>query len=193
MNSRKFDDLHLRDEYVRFFDRCRADPARRPNIEFYVARLRKHKATYGAVGAPLDIPWYFIGIIHGMESGFDFSSHLHNGDPLTARTVQEPAGHPRAGEPPFTWTESATDALKLKKLDLVGAANWSLPRVLYALEAYNGFGYRPKGVPSPYLWSFSNLYAKGKYVADGVWNSESVSKQCGAGVMLRSLQEAGLL
>jgi Uncharacterized conserved protein len=29
-------------------------------------------------------------------------------------------------------------------------------------------GYRPFAVPSPYLWSFSNVYAMGKYVATAV-------------------------
>jgi lysozyme family protein len=63
--------------------------------------------------------------------------------------------------------------------------------MLYLLEAYNGFGYRPRGVPTPYLWSFSNLYRSGKYVADGKFDRNAVSKQCGAAVMLRVLQERG--
>jgi lysozyme family protein len=61
--------------------------------------------------------------------------------------------------------------------------------MLYRLEAYNGFGYRRKGVPSPYLWSFCNLYERGKYVADGQYDPNAVSKQCGAGVMLKKLKD----
>ncbi len=98
---------------------------------------------------------------------------------------------PSEGEPPFTWLDSARDALTLKKLDQV--REWSLPCMLYLLEAYNCFGYRPRGVPTPYLWSFSNLYSRGKYVADGRFDPQAVSKQCGAAVLLRVLQERGLV
>ena len=124
-----------------------------------------------------------------MECGFNFGTHLHNGDPLSARTVHVPKGRPADGEPPFTWLESARDSLVLKKLDRID--DWSLPHMLYLLEAYNGFGYRPQFVPTPYLWSFSNLYTAGKFTADGKFDANAVSKQCGAAVMLRMLQERG--
>jgi lysozyme family protein len=52
-------------------------------------------------------------------------------------------------------------------------------------------GYRRRGVPSPYLWSFSNLYTKGKFVADGHFDANAVSAQCGAAVMLKALQGQG--
>jgi lysozyme family protein len=123
-----------------------------------------------------------------MECGFDFSAHLHNGDPLTARTIQVPKGRPAAGTPPFTWRESAVDALTMKKLDRV--QDWSAPSMLHLLERYNGLGYRKRGLPSPYLWSFSNHYEKGKFVKDGVYDPNAVSKQCGAAVMLRAVLEA---
>jgi lysozyme family protein len=64
--------------------------------------------------------------------------------------------------------------------------------VLYVLEGYNGFGYRSKGIRSPYLWSFSNLYEKGKYVADHQFDPNAVSKQVGSAVLLKLLSEGGL-
>ena len=54
--------------------------------------------------------------------------------------------------------------MRFKGFDLDG--DWSLPRLLYRWEGYNGFGYRSRGVPTPYLWSFSTLYDKGRFVAD---------------------------
>jgi lysozyme family protein len=65
--------------------------------------------------------------------------------------------------------------------------DWSVPHMLFLLERYNGFGYRSRGVPTPYLWSLSNLYEKGKFVADGVFDPAAVSKQCGAAVMLKAV------
>ena len=67
--------------------------------------------------------------------------------------------------------------------------------MLYQLEAYNGFGYRTRHpeVLTPYLWSFSNHYTSGKYVADGTWSPTAKSKQCGAAVILRRLAEMGVI
>ena len=59
--------------------------------------------------------------------------------------------------------------------------------MLYQLERYNGFGYRKRGLVTPYLWSFSNLYIKGKFVADGHFDPNAVSKQCGAALMLKAV------
>ena len=64
-----------------------------------------------------------------------------------------------------------------------------MPGTLFQLEGYNGFGYRDHHptVPSPYLWSFSNHYTRGKYVADGRFSPTAVSQQCGAAVLLKRL------
>ena len=189
INSKVFADLA--DEYQRFFDRCELRSEKKGNVEFYVSRLQKFKQTYQDTGAPLGIPWWFIGIIHGMECGFNFTTHLHNGDPLTKRTVQVPKGRPAAGAPPFTWRESARDALMLDGYH--HETQWSVPRALFLWEKYNGFGYRRRGVPSPYLWSFSNIYTAGKFTSDGSFDVNAVSKQCGTALMLKQLTARGLL
>jgi lysozyme family protein len=188
INGKNFD--QLANEYQVYFNACVPSPAHKDNIAYYVSQLMKFKDVYSSVGDELHIPWYFIGAIHGMECGFNFNEHLHNGDPLTARTVHVPANRPATGAPPFTWRESARDAMIFRKYAQVG--NWDMPRVLYQLELYNGMGYRPRGVPSPYLWSFSNLYSKGKYTGDGNFDPNAVSKQCGAAVMLKALLSGAL-
>nr|MCU0729260.1 hypothetical protein [Sphingopyxis sp.] len=91
--------------------------------------------------------------------------------------------------PPSDWESSAIDALRL--MNFAGQQDWSLARTLYRLEAYNGFGYRSRGVPTPYLWSYSTHYERGKFVADGRWNPQAQSQQCGAALMLRLLVDAG--
>jgi lysozyme family protein len=183
----------LSDDYQRLFDTCQIRPERLQEVESLIKNITQNRNRYKAVGDLLGIPWYFIGVIHCLEASLNFNKHLHNGDPLTARTVQIPKGRPKDGEPPFTWEQSATDALQIKKLNQV--ADWSLPATLYRLEAYNGFGYRAfhPEVLSPYLWSYSNHYTKGKYVADGTFSLTSVSKQCGASVLLRRMAEIGTL
>ena len=89
------------------------------------------------MGAELNIPWVFIGITDGMECGFNFKGHLQNGDPLTARTVQVPKGRPATGNPPFTWSQSARDALIYKGYHQV--TDWSVPHMLHLFERYKAW------------------------------------------------------
>lgn len=182
----------LRREYARLFEICEVRANRAAEVDRLVDRLATNRQRYEAVGGPLGIPWPFIAAVHNMESSQRFSGHLHNGDPLTARTVQVPAGRPKTGRPPFTWETSAADALTLKGLN--AGTDWSLAGTLYQLERYNGFGYRKyhPHVLSPYLWSFSNHYSSGKYVADGTWSETASSAQCGAAVLLRRMAERNL-
>jgi lysozyme family protein len=179
----------LEDEYKAYYVSCQVRPQYQRNVDYYVQHIADKKATYADVVGALGVPWFFVGIIHGMESGFNFNTHLHNGDPLSARTVHVPAGRP-SGSPPFSWRDSAIDALVFQGLDKV--KDWGIPRMLYVLETYNGFGYRFQGLVSPYLWSFSNLYTKGKYVADNKFDPEAVSQQCGAGLILKSGKDSGV-
>jgi len=181
----------LKEEYQRLFDTCIIRENKNEEVENILSRIELNQDRYVAIENALGIPWYYIAVVHNMESSLNFNRHLHNGDSLTKRTVHDPAGHPKSGDPPFTWEESAVDALKLRRLDQW--QDWSLPGVLYNLEGYNGWGYRlyHSHVLSPYLWSFSNQYSSGKYVADGRWSDTAVSKQAGAAVLLRRMVEKG--
>ena len=180
----------LKKEYEDLFNTCAIRPERLATVEALIASLLSNRSRYDSVGEDLGIPWFFIAVIHNMEASQNFTKHLHNGDPLTARTVQVPAGRPKSGTPPFTWEQSATDALTMKGLG--AGIDWGLAGTLYQIERYNGWGYRlyHAYVRSPYLWSFSNHYVSGKYVADGTWSDTVASKQCGAAVLLRRMAEA---
>jgi lysozyme family protein len=180
----------LRSEYQQLFDSCEIRPERAPAVEPLVTQIATNQARYSALGTPLGIPWYLIGVIHCMEASLSFTTHLHNGDPLTARTIHVPVGRPPAGSPPFRWEESAADALIFDRLNQW--RDWSIPGILFRLEAYNGFGYRTRHpeVLTPYLWSYSNHYTSGKYVADGTFSATAISNQCGAAVLLRRMAES---
>jgi lysozyme family protein len=187
-SSRKYSDLA--DEYVRFFGGADYFDAEKEKIaEDYGRKLLQYRSRYDQVVKGSKIPWWFVGLTHMMESSLNFQTHLHNGDPLTRKTFRVPAGRPVRGSPPFDWTDSARDALD--RLRLFDETDWSLPRALYRLEQYNGFGYRKYGIPSPYLWSFSTIYRKGKFIADGVFSADAVSKQCGAATVLKFVHQKG--
>lgn len=141
----------LRAGYQHLFDTCIISPQKYVTVDAVIKKILENKSRYESVGSLLNIPWYFIAIVHYMEGGGNFKTHLHNGDSLASKTVHVPAGRPLTGNAPYSWEFSAQDALKLKSLDKW--PDWDIPGILYKLEGYNGFGYRSiqQPIPTPYL------------------------------------------
>ena len=183
----------IKEEYYTLWQELLVRNSKLSSVKSIVKKIEKTKERYAVIEAATDVPWYVVGAIHSMESSLNFNTHLHNGDSLKARTKNVPKGRPKKGKPPFSWEESAIDAIIYDGLDQVPA--WNIERICFYLERYNGWGYRKfhPEVKSPYLWSFSNHYTKGKYVADGKWSSEAVSKQCGAIVLIKMMVELGII
>jgi lysozyme family protein len=176
----------LKKEYENLFATCVINPPRQKAVDDIRKKIVDSRHRYEEVEGVTKVPWYVVAVIHSLEGSLNFKTHLHNGDPLTARTVHVPKGRP-PGTPPFRWEDSAVDALKFD--NMTGVSKWTLAVMLFKLEGFNGFGYRTKHpeVLTPYLWSFSNHYTKGKFTADGKFDPNAVSKQCGAAVILQSL------
>ena len=185
----KFEDLQP--DYEALWASMELKPSMAKGVDYGAAKVLAGRARYEAVSEKTGVPWFMIGLMHLMESGCDFSKHLHNGDPLTKRTVNVPKGRPKT-KGPWTWEESAVDAIVYDKLDKV--SDWSLPRVAYCMESFNGWGYRKyhPEVANPYLWSGCTHYARGKYVEDPPgsktrWVADLESKQVGSMPVLRKL------
>jgi lysozyme family protein len=180
--------------YLELFDSCKVRPERQSTVDWYVSKLTnpKYRAAYEKLEDDICVPWYFIGVLHALEASFNFDAHLHNGDPLSRRTTHVPAGRPLVWQPPSDWQSSAKDALALEKF--TEHLDWNLARMLFRIEAYNGFRSRElHNTNSPYLWSFSNHYTAGKFVADNEWSSTTVSQQCGAAVMIKALVDKKII
>ena len=176
----------LRPSYANLWGKMIINPSVLPELKQQVAKILPGKLNYVGVETSTGIPWRFIGIIHSMECNCSFLEHLHNGDPLTERTVLVPAGRPLTGNPPFTWHDSAVDALHFEGFK--SSDDWSIEGMLFGWESYNGFGSRKyHGINTPYLWSGSNAYIKGKYGSDGKYDPNLVSKQIGAALLLKKL------
>jgi len=165
-------------------------------IDHAVDRYLDNRARYVSVEqmrpAP-SVPARVIFVLHGRESTWSFGKHLHEGSSLRGRTRWVPKGRPRRGAPPFTWDESAEDALYLLK----DMENWDwddLDSMLQNIERFNGLGYQRyhKSVPSPYLWSGTSIYSRGKYVSDGRFSSMAVDKQIGCAAILKRMLERGI-
>lgn len=179
----------LRAEYAALWRDMALDPARLPALTSVCLRMLASLPAYRSVETLTGVPAAVVAVIHIRESDGDFSSHLHNGDSLNARTVHVPAGRPLNGEPPFSWTTSAVDALRMQHLDEIPWTQWTVERAAYVLELYNGLGYRNKGLRSPYLWGATNQQQPGKYVRDGVFDPTVMDVQLGAMALLKRLWE----
>jgi lysozyme family protein len=85
---------NLAREYGLLYESCLIRPNRRAEVNRIVRRMTANRRRYDKVAKALKMPWYVVAVIHNMEAGMDFTRHLHNGDPLTARTTHVPAGPP---------------------------------------------------------------------------------------------------
>ncbi len=182
----------LRKEYEDMFASCVVKAGKQAAVDSIRDKIVNKRDRYEGIEKLTSVPWYVVAVIHNMEASLKFNGHLHNGDPLTAKTVNVPNGRP-PGKAPFTWEASALDALKFD--GMTGVKDWTLGAILFRLEKFNGFGYRTRrtGIQTPYLWSFSNHYGKGKFTSDGKLDPDAVSKQCGAAVILHALGATGAM
>lgn len=176
--------------YRQLFDSMSLRSSHLSEINHAADKVLLGRSRYEAVEAKTGVPWYMIGCIHLLEGDCNFNTHLHNGDSLAHRTVHVPAGRPKAGNPPFSWEESALDALAY---DGIKPPLNTIGQQFYACERFNGLGYRSHGVNTPYLWSYSNHYTSGRYVADGVWSSSSVSQQVGIACVYKIFKDRGII
>jgi lysozyme family protein len=177
----------LRDEYNHLLTTCEIKPDRLREVQNICDKIVRNQARYERIGEDNGVPWFMVGVIHSLEGDLDFATHLHNGDSLRRRTVNDPKGRPPGHPPPFTFEESAKDALAFDRMNT--NLEPSFAGICFKLEGFNGFGSRARGIHTPYLWSFSNHYASGKFTSDNNFDPNAVSKQCGGAVILRRLLE----
>ncbi len=160
------------------WDAMKLDGNRVHDLDATAKRLVEAKPNYEAVEKRLVslgyyVPWWFVAICSEREYGGPphWNRQLAQGDPLDRVSWHEPAGRG-----PFKYHDavSMTDAWQRGCLDaLIDCAphaakwgDWSPGGTATIFEEYNGLGYANMGVPSAYVWSGSDQYITGKYVAD---------------------------
>lgn len=182
----------LEKEYTDLISTMKVRPEWMDPIDRKARGIYANKARYEEVSNATGVPWHIIGLIHSLEANLDFTKNLYNGEPLNQKTRKVPKG-----KGPFSsWEESAIGALQYDGLDKI--EDWSDEQVCFALEKYNGFGYRLRrtGVLSPYLWSGTNHYTVGKFVEElkggkyvAVFKPQVRSQQIGAIPLYLRLKE----
>ena len=165
------------------WDHMRINDSRQHEFEAIAKRLIAAKDRYKFVEAKTGVPWYMIAVIHERESSQNWYDSLAQGDPWDRVSVHVPRGR----GPFSSWEAAAIDALRLQGFENV--IDWRLEKILYHLEAYNGWGYSTHATPSAYLWAGTNQYHSGKYIADGVWDESAVDTQAGTAALLSCMMK----
>ena len=165
------------------------DPLSKKKLMLDSSKVIANIKRYQFIQKETGVPWQLVAAIHGLEASFNFDACLANGDPLNKVTTHVPKGR----GPFLTWEASAIDELQRHHTDAIHA--WSIPLCLQFAEKWNGLGVLNKhpGFYSAYLWSFTNIYTGGKYIADGVWDEKAVSKQVGVAALFLHLKQSNLL
>lgn len=182
--------MHATDEYQALFDACTltSDPTRILELKRACRIILANELTYWGVEQSTGVPWFVVAAIHYRESSQSFKCHLHNGDPLTSRTVHVPSGRPIEPDPPYTWSQSAIDALSGRSHPF----SWDIGGALEFCERYNGFGYHNRGVRTPYVWSYTDAYSSGLFVADGTIDATRKDPRPGIAAIFKTLIQGGV-
>ncbi|WP_439365418.1 peptidoglycan-binding protein [Bradyrhizobium sp. DASA03005] len=176
----------FKNEYERNWAGLEIRPGRLAEANAIARKALNGKATYQQIERLTGVPWYFTALCHYRESNFDFDTYLGNGETLHRPTTIVPKGR----GPFATFVDGAVDAFRIE--NFIGARDWGIARMLFRLEAFNGFGYHSKGVNSPYLYGGSTLYGPpearaGKFVRDHVFDPGHVDAQLGTAVILHAM------
>ncbi len=165
------------------------DALSKKKLMLYSSKILANIKRYQFIQKETGVPWQLVAGIHGLEASFRFDACFANGDPLNKVTTHVPKGR----GPFLTWEASAIDELQRHHTDAIH--HWTIPLCLQFAEKWNGLGHLRKhpDVNTPYLWSFTNLYTKGKYVADGKYDPEAISKQVGVAALFLDLKLKNLL
>lgn len=180
--------------YGKMWDRASILPTKSDAAKHAANTILQNKEIYKAIEAESRVPWPLIGAWHMRESSCNIRTHLHCGDPLSARTVHVPKGRPAAppasGHLPYTFRESAVDALVMPPHNLRAVfsnpRNCTVERYLHETEGYNGWGYLGKG-NSPYVWCWTTEYHGGKYIRDHVYDANAWDPQPGCVAIFKEL------
>lgn len=159
----------LKPQYEQLFATCQLRRSCLEPTGRIAQEILQRQGDYGLVERQTGVPWWFVGILHYRELDFR-DAHLHNGDSLTNRTIRYPQGRPiapPANGQPYTFVESAIDALRWKQFHT--AKDHSIGAMLWGFELWNNFCDVKGGKNSEYLWNGTNHFSSSQY-----WNQSLI-------------------
>jgi lysozyme family protein len=174
--------------YTQFRNQIR--PEQQQDFLAFKNNWDREQEHYAMVAKDADIPAPLIAALHWRESNANFHAYLHQGDKLGRPAINVPKNIPIFPDSRQGWHDAAVHALgmkkKIKEEFSIHRETTDLNALCAFAEAYNGYGYKNKGLPSPYVLSGTTGYQKGKYVSDGKFDPNARDNQLGVLPMLRA-------
>lgn len=167
------------------WDRAKVKAVSKSSFASVAKKLVAAKDRYQDIEASTGVPWFVIAVIHQRESSQRWDRSIAQGDPWNKKSTHVPKGRGPFG----SFEEAAIDALNNCAPYAARWKDWSAGGTMTLLEHYNGLGYANRGLPSPYIWSGTDQYVKGKYVADGKFSATAVDKQLGCAGLIMAMQD----
>ena len=192
-NARRWSAMHLRGDKLQAFHSTAlrlSAPDAKARFQGVTDRLSELAASDPSIHP---VPWWFIAIVSEREYGGPphWDRQLGQGDALNEKSHNVPAdmgpylSHFGDRTPGYdAWTRCAVDVLANSTPFAAKWRLWTIGGVLTLFEEYNGLGYAARGIPSAYVWSGSDQYDAGKFVADHVFDPKRVDVQEGCGPLL---------
>ena len=181
----------LKDEYCAQIARAHIRPECEHALGVTCERLLHDKLVYERVSEASGVPAAGLMALAEREMSGNLHCYLGNGQRLTKRTTIVPVNRGPFPDTIDGFIAGATDALHLDGLDQVAqtAEGWSLPRFAYESELWNGFGYRLRRIPSPYLFGGTTVQRPGKFIRDRAFSSTTMDPQLGTIAIVERLFE----
>jgi len=144
-----------------------------PPVMPIVERLERSEEMYRKVEGATGVCWMLIACIHYRECSGSFKRSLKDGREL---------------KPKEDWELDAIRSLSdwMKKMHYKGRPD-SMGAMLEFAEKWNGTGYSKLGRTSPYVWSGTPSYVRGKFVSDKKLDPNKVDEQWGVQPLLKLL------
>jgi lysozyme family protein len=171
----------LEANYVALTSAAVIEPSREHSLALACESLIKDKAIYQRVEQLTHVPAAALMALAEREMTGNLHCYLGNGQRLTMRTTIVPLNRGPWTDTPDGFVDGCLDALHLDGLDQVykDVGGWSLARFCYESEAWNGWGYRARGIPSPYVFGATTVQRPGKFIRDHVFSSTTIDPQLG--------------
>lgn len=171
----------LEANYVFLASQAHIMPSREHELAAAVTDLLHAKAIYQRVESLTHVPAAVLMALAEREMTGNLHCYLGNGQRLTMRTTIVPKGRGPFPDTVDGYVQGCLDALHLDGLDQVykQPGGWSLARFCYESEAWNGWGYRSRGIPSPYVFGATTVQRPGKFPRDHVFVATLMDPQLG--------------
>jgi lysozyme family protein len=171
----------LEQNYVDLAARARLKPEREHELQVVCDKLRRGKPIYQRVEQLTHVPAAALMALAMREMSGKLTCYLGNGQSLKQRTTIVPKNRGPFLQPfPEDFVAGCLDSLAIDHLDQVWKqGGWTLPRFCFESEEWNGWGYRSRGIPSPYVFGATTVQRPGKFPRDHFFDPNLMDPQLG--------------